>query len=473
VASLHLVTGDWRYPWRMTKEIGTLVIFGAGGDLTKRLLLPGLGQLVDSGRSGDFLLLGVGVDALSNSAWRARVEKSFASSGATGMRAKALAAKSEYIRADVTEPAELEALVEKCVGTPAFYFALPPRVTIAACEALSRISLPDGTVFGLEKPFGTDLHSAQALNRKLVKIIPEQQIQRVDHFLGKSTVLNLLGLRFANRILEPVWNANNIDKVDIIFDEELALEGRAGYYDRAGALIDMIQSHLLLVMALVAMEPPSSIGAEDLRGAMAQVLRATNVYGGRAEESSRRARYTAGTIKGRKLPAYVREPGVDPKNKTETLAEVVFSIDNWRWAGVPFTLRSGKALARSRKEIIITFKDVPHLPSGFAGKTGPAELRISLSPDEISLDLNINGEGDPFTIDRVVLSTEFAAGELKPYGEVLSGLLANDPTLSVRSDEIEECWRIVEPVLSAWKKNSVKLETYPAGSSGPKSWRSK
>jgi glucose-6-phosphate 1-dehydrogenase len=454
----------------MANRIGTLVIFGASGDLTKRLLLPGLGQLIDSGRSSDFRLLGVGQPAMSPSSWRARVAKSFASGGSTGTRSRAVADAATYLQADVTNPDELARILAACTGTPAIYFALPPQVTIAACDALAKVDLPAGTVFGLEKPFGTDLRSAVALNRQLVKLIPEQHTHRVDHFLGKSTVLNLLGLRFANRILEPVWNAQNIASVEVVFDEQLALEGRAGYYDRAGALVDMIQSHLLLVMALVAMEPPSSIDADDLRGAMAQVLRATRVFGGDPASSSRRARYTAGTIKGRKLPSYVSEPGVDPKNRTETLAEVTFAIDNWRWAGVPFTLRSGKALADARKEIIVTFRDVPHLPAGFTGKPGPAALRISLSPDDISLDLNINGQGDPFTIDRVVLSTEFAAGELAPYGEVLSGLLSDDPTLSVRADEIEECWRIVEPVLAAWRKDAVPLQSYRAGSDGPAAW---
>jgi glucose-6-phosphate 1-dehydrogenase len=407
---------------------------------------------------------------MSESAWRARVVKSFDSSGASGAASRAVAAESRYVRADVTDPEALSRILGECTGAPAIYFALPPQVTIAACEALAKVDLPAGTVFGLEKPFGTDLSSAVALNRRLVKLIPERRIHRVDHFLGKSTVLNLLGLRFANRIFEPVWNAENIASVDILFDEQLALEGRAGYYDRAGALVDMIQSHLLLVMALVAMEPPSSIDADDLRGAMAQALRATRVLDGDPVAASRRARYTAGTIRGRKLPSYVSEPGVDPKNRTETLAEVTFAIDNWRWAGVPFTLRSGKALARARKEIVVTFKDVPHLPSGFAGRPGPARLRIALTPDEISLDLNINGQGDPFTIDRIVLGTEFAAGELPPYGEVLSGLLGDDPTLSVRADEIEECWRIVEPVLAAWKKDSVPLQSYRAGSDGPSDW---
>ena len=454
----------------MGKRIGTLVIFGASGDLASRLLLPGLGQLVEAGRGGDLRLIGVGRDAVSKAAWRRRVAKSFAAGGSTGVRSSELAAKAEYLRADVADPEDLRRILESCTGTPAIYFALPPQVTIAACAALAKVELPRGTVFGLEKPFGTDLRSAEALNRQLITLIPERNIHRVDHFLGKSTVLNLLGLRFANRLLEPVWNADNVESVEIVFDEQLGLEGRAGYYDRAGALIDMIQSHLLLVMALVAMEPPASVDPEDLRGAMAQALRATRVFDDDPAGSSRRARYTAGKIGRRSLPSYVKEPGVDPKNRTETLTEVTFAIDNWRWAGVPFILRSGKALAETRKEIVVTFRKVPHVPSGLGGDPGPAALRIALSPDGIELDLNINGQGDPFTLDRVVLSTRFGAGELGPYGEVLSGLLSDDPTLSVRADAIEECWRIVEPVLTAWKNDAVPLESYRAGTAGPASW---
>jgi glucose-6-phosphate 1-dehydrogenase len=455
----------------MSTEIGTLVIFGASGDLTERLLLPGLGQLIDTGAASNLRVIGVGRKAMSNAVWRKRVAKSFAAGGARSEASRSVAERAEYRAAGVTNPDDLKTILAACTGTPALYFALPPRVTIAACSALAQIELPKGTVFGLEKPFGTDLRSAEALNRQLIKLVPEQQIHRIDHFLGKSTVLNLLGLRFANRIFEPVWNADNIASVEIVFDEQLGLEGRAAYYDNAGALIDMIQSHLLLVMAVVAMEPPSTVDAEDLRGAMAQVLRATRMYGGNPVAASRRARYTAGTVTGRKLPAYSKESGVDPANHTETLAEVTLSVDNWRWAGVPFTLRSGKALAEQRKEIIITFKDAPHVPGGISGTPGPAALRIALTPENIRLDLNINGQGRPFSLDRVVLSSEFASGDLGPYGEVLAGLLSSDPTLSVRADEIEQCWRIVEPALAAWRKDAVPLQSYPAGSSGPKSWQ--
>ncbi|MEO7348773.1 MAG: glucose-6-phosphate dehydrogenase, partial [Terrimesophilobacter sp.] len=325
----------------MPHEIGTLIIFGASGDLTKRLLLPGLGQLIESGSAQSLTVVGVGRDAMSTSSWRARMRKSFAAGGAEGKAAQGVVERSNYRQADVTNADDLTSILESCEGTPALYFALPPRVTEAAVEALATVTLPRGTVFGLEKPFGTDLTSAVALNRRLVKLIPEEHIHRVDHFLGKSTVLNLLGLRFANRIFEPVWNAQNVASVEVVFDEQLALEGRAGYYDGAGALVDMIQSHLLLVMALVTMEAPSSLNADDLRGAMAQVLRATRVFDGNPKDSSRRARYTAGSIGRRAIPSYVKEPGVDAKNKTETLAEVTLGIENWRWAGVPFTLRSG------------------------------------------------------------------------------------------------------------------------------------
>lgn len=448
------------------------MILGASGDLTKRLLLPGFGQLLDSSRGRQLQLLGVGQAELSDGEWRERVAASFEQAGARGARSRAVCEGSHYRTADVTDPKELRSILDACEGTPAIYFALPPSVTIASIDAMSEVELPEGTVFGMEKPFGTDLATATALNRKVTTLIPERNVHRVDHFLGKSTVLNIIGLRFANRVFEKVWNAENVAKVEITFDESLALEGRAGYYDRAGALIDMIQSHLLLVLALVAMEPPSSLDPDDLRGAMAQALRATNVFGGDAATASRRARYTAGEVDGRTLPSYADEQGVDPSRGTETLTEVTLSVDNWRWAGVPFVLRSGKALGDTRQNVAVTFKQVPHLPRGFSGSPDPAQLRMAINPDRMQLDLVINGQGDPFGLDRVTLNSDFGAGELESYGEVISGLLSDDPTLSVRADEVEECWRIVAPVLEAWKAGEVPLEEYPAGSHGPQGWPS-
>jgi glucose-6-phosphate 1-dehydrogenase len=451
----------------MTESIGTLLILGAGGDLSKRLLLPGVGQVLASGRSGGFKLVGVGQDPMTDDQWRERVAASFTAGGSSGPAVDKVIQESAYLQADVTDVGDLKRILSACVGTPAIYFALPPTVTIAACAALEKVDLPVGTVLALEKPFGADLRTAESLNRQLQQLVPENHVHRVDHFLGKSTVINLLGLRFANRVFEQVWNRDNIERIEIVFDEQLALEGRAGYYDGAGALVDMIQSHLLLVLSLVAMEPPSSVDADDLRGAMAQVLRATQVTD---VALSRRAQYAAGTLGERSIPSYVDEPGVDPKSATETLAEMTVEVQNWRWAGVPILLRSGKALSDLKKEVIVRFRDVPHLPRGFSGREGPVELRISLSPDEIALDLMMNGSGDPFELDRATLSATFGAGDLGPYGEVLHGILSADPTLSVRADAVEECWRIVAPVLDAWAKDVVPLDHYEAGSAGPVGW---
>jgi glucose-6-phosphate 1-dehydrogenase len=204
---------------------------------------------------------------------------------------------------------------------------------------------------------------------------------------------------------------------------------------------------------------------------MAQALRATRVWKGDVVTASRRGRYTAGTVGKEKLGSYVRQPGVDPARETETLAEIAFSVDNWRWAGVPFILRSGKALADARKDIIITFRPVPHLPTGMRGRNESSQLRIALDPHHMELDLMINGEGDPFTLDSVTLSATFADSALDAYGEVLEGILSGDPTLSVRGDVAEECWRIVTPVIAAWRKDAVPLDNYAAGSSGPRSWK--
>ena len=414
--------------------------------------------------SGDLTVIGVDRDARTDAEWRSIVLKSFLTEPSAA--ADAVLAGTRYIQGDATNATDLAAVLAAAPGRIALYFALPPAVSMLACTALSTIDLPKGIIFGLEKPFGRDLESARALNRLLETTLPEEQVFRVDHFLGKSTVLNLLGLRFANRIFEPLLSAPNVEKVEIRFDESLALEGRAGYYDKAGALVDMIQSHLLLVLALVTMEPPASVDAEDLRGGMAQALRATRPWK-KNGTSSRRARYSAGTISGKSIPAYVDEDGVTPDLETETLAEVTLAVDNWRWAGVPFTLRSGKALGESKQEILITFRDVPHLPTGLSGASGPATLRISLKPAGLALDLVINGEDDPFVLDRAVLQTALRDGHMSAYGEVLAGLLESDPTLSVRGDVAEECWRIVGSVLAAWRKGEVPLESYPAGSDGP------
>jgi glucose-6-phosphate 1-dehydrogenase len=455
----------------MTDHKRTLVILGASGDLTARLLLPGLGQLLAVQKDLSVELIGVGSEPMTAAAWRKRVTTSFTSAGVDIADVADVIAASKYFDADATSKDDLTTIFAACAGTPALYFALPPAVTEKVCATLATMSLPTGISLALEKPFGTDLKSARALNRLLATFIPEKRTHRVDHFLGKSTVLNILGLRFANRLFEQSWNAANIERVEISYDETLGLEGRAGYYDHAGALIDMIQSHLLQVLAVVAMEPPSTLDSDDLRGAMAQALRATRVWEGKPNTASRRGRYTAGAVGGKQLGAYAKQDGVEPARKTETLAEIAFAVDNWRWAGVPFILRSGKALADSRKGIVITFRKVPHLPTGLTGTSIPTQLHIDLDPHMMHLDLNVNGAGDPFSLDAVTLSATFGTSGLDAYGEVLEGFLRDDPTLSVRGDVAEECWRIVTPVIAAWTKDAVPLDNYAAGSAGPRSWK--
>jgi glucose-6-phosphate 1-dehydrogenase len=456
----------------MTPARQTLLILGASGDLTARLLLPGLGGLLASGAGAGLSLVGSGTEDWDDERWRRRVRESFAAQGASGPEVEAVARTARYLRADVTDERDLRALLDACRGRVLIYFALPPSVTAEACRRLTAIGVPDDTRLAMEKPFGTDAASAAALNELLTRLVPEDRVHRVDHFLGMSTVLNILGVRFGNRIFEPLLRSDHVTSVDIVYDESLGLEARAGYYDGAGALVDMIQSHLLQVLSLLAMEAPPTLAAADLRDGRAQVLRATGVWNGDAAASSRRARYTGGEIDGRRLPSYVDEEGIDPARGTETLAAVDLAVSTWRWAGVPFRLRSGKAIGRPRKEVVITFRAPQLIPAGLTGSDRPDRLHIGIgpSPNRLRLDIDISGPGDPFGLDPATLDAEFGAGELPEYGEVLKGVLEGDPTLSVRGDMAVDCWRIVEPVQRAWRSDQVPLQEYAAGSAGPAGW---
>ena len=455
----------------MSQPIGTFVLLGASGDLAGRLLMPALGQLLDAEpERRNIVLIGAGSEDWDRATWEQRVRSAFESGKVSSETIDAVLSSTQYSKADVTSADDIGSLLEAGPPAPALYFALPPAVAANACKALQQLSLPAGTILALEKPFGTDEESAASLNDLLANLVPETQVHRIDHFLGRSTVLNLLGVRFANRLLEPLWSNEHIERVDIVFDEQLTLENRARYYDSAGALMDMIQSHLLQILALVAMDPIAAVNARDLRDAKAQVLRACRAWHGDPAAASKRARYTAGSIEGRDVPNYTDEPGVDPARNTETLAELTVEVDNWRWAGVPFRLRSGKALTERRKEVRITFKPLPHLPTGLHGDASPDQLRLVMQPDHVSLEMNMNGPDDPFDLDRVALTADLNPGRLPAYGEVLAGMLDGDPLLSVRGDTAEECWRIVDPVLDAWRSDSVPMDEYPAGSSGPTNW---
>ncbi|HVL85604.1 MAG TPA: glucose-6-phosphate dehydrogenase [Pseudonocardia sp.] len=454
---------------------GVLVLLGATGDLAARYLLPALVRLRCEGVLPDgFAVLGVGREDEHDAGFRDRAAAALREHAADlpPEHRDGLVERLHYLLADVTDPDALGRVLaasrELADGPPVIYLALPNTLFGDVLAALGGIGggLPPDTRLVVEKPFGVDLADARRLNALLADLLPERAVFRVDHFLAMQTVLNLLGLRFANRILEPVWNARHVERVDIVFDETLGLEGRAGYYDTAGALRDMLQNHLLQLLCLVAMEPPTSLGERDLRDRKVDVLRAVRPLDGVAAEYSVRARYTAGRIGGRELPDYVAEDGVDPGRGTETFARLTLHVDNWRWAGVPFVLRSGKALGRDRQEVVVTFRPVPHQPFG-GGPVAPDVLRLTLDPDRIAVELNLNGAGDPFRLERAELAADLAATSLPPYAQLLAGVLAGDPRLSLRGDEAEEQWRIVEPVLAAWAAGEVPLREYPAGSAGP------
>lgn len=450
--------------------LSRLVLLGAGGDLTGRLLMPALAALLAAGSAPrDLQVLGVGQDQWDDAQFREHGSgrlAEFAGDVDSSVRDD-LVRRLTYRAADVTDADQLRAVLperEPCV----VYLALPNVIFADTCIALAAAGLPEGSVLVVEKPFGTGLEDARRLNRLVTEVVPEDSVFRVDHFLAKQTVVNLLGLRFANRIFEPIWNSTHVETVDIVFDETLGLEGRAGYYDHAGALRDMIQNHLLQVLALVVMEPPVSLSSRDLRDRKVDALRSVRWRAGRSEgPSSVRGRYTRGTAGDRDLPSYVDEPGVDADRETETYAEVVVDVDNWRWAGVPFRLRSGKALAARTQEVVLTFRAAPHLPFSDVGSARPNRLRLSLKPDAVTLDINVNGPGDPLDLEPAQLGLTMPDHELGPYALLLADVFQGDPILSIRGDEAEESWRIVEPVLEAWRSGDVPLREYPAGSDGP------
>lgn len=448
----------------MSESIQTLIILGAQGDLTERLLLPGLGTLVAADSLGDLLLVGSGQGEGTDRQWQDTVARAFADAGVSGPDIDTVVRNTRYVQADATDDSDLRDLLVRARGRLTLYFALPPAVMVQSCRALERVGVPEGTRLVLEKPFGTDMASASALNELLHALVPEDQVHRVDHFLGMTTVLDILGIRFANRVIEPLLSSEHVESVDILFEESLGLEGRAGFYDVTGALRDMVQSHLLQVLAMVAMEPPSTLEARDVRDAKARVLRATRVWEDDPERFSHRARYTAGTVDGRALPAYVDEDGIDPERGTETLCEVVFAVHTWRWQGVPFRVRTGKAIGSPRQEIVFHFKAPQHVPTGLVGDLVENRLRVGLGSRHIGMDLNVNGPGDPYDVSPVTLATDYDPGELLEYGEVLRGVLSDEMPLSVRGDMSVESWRIVEPVLEAWEAGRVPLHDYPAGS---------
>ena len=451
--------------------IERLTIFGGTGDLTARYLLPGLAALYAGGYISDRLEL----TCASREDWTTEHFQGWAANqldrhadSLPKAARRAVVSMARYRKVDVGDANDVAATVAGD-GPTAVYLALPPALFPIAVAALHRGGFPAGSRIVLEKPFGEDLESAIHLNRLLSELLPEQAVFRVDHFLAMTTVQNLLGSRLANRILESVWDSAHIDEIEIVWDETLALEGRSDYFDGVGSLKDMIQNHLLQLLCLIAMEPPLSLGERDLRDRKLDVLRSVRTLTeDDARHRTRRARYAAGRIDGHTIPAYVDEDGVDPSRGTETYAEVELEIDNWRWSGTNFRLRSGKAFADDRKEVAVYFRSVPHLPFGHTGEATPNVFRFGLDPETMALDL-VGIGSHPNTLAPLNFTAETQPAALPAYGRVLLDALNGDAALSIRGDEAEESWRVVTPILSAWSKDLVPLEEYEAGSREPES----
>lgn len=448
--------------------IERLVVFGGTGDLMGRYLLPGLAALWARGHLPEcFEVVGAAREAWDDERFRGwAADWLREAAGVDPAAAAALVGASRYERIDLADPAS----VRGCIageGPVAVYLALPPAVFPIAVTALHRAGIPADSQVVLEKPFGEDLDSARALNRLLAEVVDERHVFRVDHFLAKTTVQNVLGTRLANRVLEPIWNSAHIDRIDIVWDESLALEGRAGYYDRVGALEDMVQNHLLQLLCLVAMEPPISLEEHDLRDRKVDVLRSVRpLEEGDVAARTRRARYRAGRVGERSIPAYVAEEGVAPERGTETFAEVVLELDSWRWSGTRFRLRTGKALGRNRKEIVVHFRPVPHHP--FSPQSPDSNLlRYGLEPEGLSLELTGTGPSGATSLVPLTFRAEMEPPELPAYGRILLDVLSANSALSIRGDEAEEAWRIVTPVLEGWSRDVAPLEEYDAGSDGP------
>jgi glucose-6-phosphate 1-dehydrogenase len=447
-----------------------LVIFGAAGDLSARYLLPALAQLYEGGKLPDnFRVIGVhrrdwddkqfrrfALDSLRRHADEVSTEAHI------GLIEQAL----EYRRADVTDGESIAAALTHLREPIVAYLALPPAVFEPTITALAGAGLATGSRVVIEKPFGEDLESARRLNRLLRETFPENAVFRVDHFLTWQPFRSILGLRFANRVFEPVWNRDHVERVEITWEETLALEGRAGYFDSTGIMLDIIQNHLLQVLCLVAMEGPSSLDENDLRRPKIEALRAVKRLSPEAvRHQTVRARYGAGKIGDRDIPAYVDEEGVDPNRRTETFAQVTLEVDTPRWDGVPFVLRTGKALGRDLGEVAVHFRPASNPAFGKAPR--PNVLRLLKGPDRVILDVQVGGSADPLEPEQVELDTVLSPQSLSAYGHLLLDALEGNPSLFVHAEEAEESWRIVEPIIDAWEKDEVPLLEYPAGSYGP------
>ncbi len=455
----------------------TLVIFGATGDLTRRLLTPAIANLCGDGLIGeDFAIIGIGSREGDDEMLRAGLDE-FAPEGECWRK---LRGRITYLAGDFTRDEIYATLKGTVTGNAAFYLAVAPQffgpivdkladagLTSQADDAFRRVLI--------EKPFGHDLPSAQALNAQILARIGEDQVYRIDHFLGKEPVQNIMVARFANTLLEAVWNRDHIDHVQITAAETVDVGTRGAFYDATGATRDMVPNHLMQLLAMVGMEPPNNFGADAIRNEKAKLLGAIRTANAQeARDDAARGRYTGGRIGDRAVTAYAATDEVKPDGTTETYVALRLFVDTWRWVGVPFYLRTGKALAARDTEIVIQFKPTPYamFREQPAKDLPPNRLILQLQPDEgISLCFEVKQPGPAIETARVSLDfaykDRFKIGGRTGYETLLYDMFMGDQTLFQRADQIEAGWAAVQPFLDAWSRGEGSLEEYAPGSAGP------
>lgn len=443
-----------------------LVVLGAAGDLATRHMLPALAHLV----AGDALpptldVLGVGREALTDQSYRELAGVRLAQHAPTvsATHRAALVRRMRYLQADLLAQPDLRAATG--TGPIVVYLALPPTAYAPAVRGLAAAGVAAGSRVVVEKPFGQDLASARELTRVLHTVFAEHDVYRVDHFLYHQAVQDLLALRFATPVFEPIWNSEHVERVDITWEETAGVTGRAEFYDGTGALRDMVQSHLLQLMALVAMDAPTGRDERSLRDQKVAVLRSVPTLTAQdVAQRTARGRYTAGTVEGESRRGYGEEPCVDSARDTETYAALELTVDLPRWRGVPFVLRTGKSLGRARRRVDVRFRTVrgAFLPGG------PARLRVEMAPDRVVLDVNAAGPPGLPSVAPVRLEAARSRQSWPASARLLRDVLSGDPTLVVRDDEMEESWRIVDSVLAGWRAGLAPVQAYAAGSHGPR-----
>lgn len=460
-----------------------IVIFGATGDLSERKLLPALyHRWLDGQFPDDTRIIGSARTKMDADAFKAFAKSACQKPEADDWNEDSWKAFEEhlaYVAMDATDLdaawGDLKDALSGEAGRPCvFYLATAPRLYVPICEALGANDLngPDVRIV-LEKPIGTDLASARAINEGVGKIFSEEAVYRIDHYLGKETVQNLMVLRFANALFEPVWSRSEVDHVQITVSESLGVEERADYYDGSGALRDMVQNHILQLLCLTAMEPPGSMHQNDVRTEKIKVLHALRKFtASDAAEYTVRAQYSAGVSNGAAVKGYLEELSADKPSKTETFVAIKAQVDNWRWAGVPFYLRTGKRMAERRSEIVIQFKPAPHSIFG-EEKQAVNRLVIRLQPDEgVRLFVQIKEPGPGgLRIKSLPLDLSYAENFTTRYPDAYERLLMDvvrgNLSLFMRRDEVETAWRWIDGLIEAWEESDDPIESYPAGSNGP------